>query len=45
MVSDIPLLPAMSSADGAHELNFVVHWLDNKELHFSQQAERILLGT
>ena len=43
MISDIPLLPAMSSSDGTHELNFVVHWLDNKELHFTREAERIIM--
>ena len=43
MISDIPLLPVMSSSDGTHELNFVVHWLDNKELHFTREAERIIM--
>ena len=33
----------MSSSDGSHELNFVVHWLNNKELHFTQEAERIIM--
>ena len=33
----------MSSSDGAHELNFVVHWLNNKELHFTREAERIIM--
>ena len=33
----------MGSSDGTHELNFVVHWLNNKELHFTQEAERIIM--
>ncbi len=32
----------MSSSDGSHELNFVVHWLNNKELQFTQEAERMI---
>ena len=38
--ADIPLLPAMTSKGG--EPNFVVHWLNNKELHFSMEADKIL---
>lgn len=40
-LSDIPLLPATTTKDGS-EPNFVVHWLNNKELHFSLEADRIM---
>ena len=39
---DIPLLPAMSSSPNGNEVQFVVHWLNNKELQFTLEAEKIL---
>lgn len=39
---DIPLVPSLSSTDPEREPNFVLHWLNNKEMHFSLQAEAIL---
>lgn len=39
---DIPLVPSLSSTDPETEPNFVLHWLNNKEMHFSLQAEAIL---
>ncbi|XP_060840547.1 dmX-like protein 2 isoform X2 [Rhopalosiphum padi] len=40
--TDIPLVPSLSSTDPEREPNFVLHWLNNKEMHFSLQAEAIL---
>ncbi len=40
--SDIPLLPAMGAADKVGDPNFVVHWLNNKELHFTHESETLL---
>ncbi|UYV72068.1 DMXL1 [Cordylochernes scorpioides] len=37
--TDIPLVPSIS---GPSELNFVIHWLDNKEMTFTQEAEKLL---
>ena len=42
MISDIPLLPAMNASQGKRYDNFVIHWLNNKELHFTKQAECLL---
>ena len=42
LFSDIPLLPAMNASQGVQYDNFVVHWLNNKELHFTKQAEKLL---
>lgn len=42
MFVDIPLVPSLSSTDPEREPNFVLHWLNNKEMHFSLQAEAIL---
>ncbi|XP_076053753.1 rabconnectin-3 alpha isoform X2 [Oratosquilla oratoria] len=43
--TDIPLVPSISGTTGAGdtEQNFVLHWLNNKEMHFSTEAENILL--
>lgn len=38
--TDIPLVPSISSYDPKPA--FVLHWLDNKEMHFSLQAESLL---
>nr|CAD7199842.1 unnamed protein product [Timema douglasi] len=39
---DIPLVPSLLTGDPEKEPNFILHWLNNKEMHFSQQAENIL---
>ena len=42
--TDIPLVPSLSSngADNATKPSFVVHWLNNKDMFFTQSAEKIL---
>lgn len=40
--TDIPLVPSMQSNDPSAQPNFILHWLNNKEMHFSLQAEAIL---
>lgn len=40
--TDIPLVPSMQSSDPATQPNFILHWLNNKEMHFSLQAEALL---
>uniref|UniRef100_A0A0A9WH85 DmX-like protein 2 n=1 Tax=Lygus hesperus TaxID=30085 RepID=A0A0A9WH85_LYGHE len=40
--TDIPLVPSLITGDPDREPNFVLHWLNNKEMHFSLQAEKIL---
>lgn len=40
--TDIPLVPSMQTNDPATQPNFILHWLNNKEMHFSLQAEAIL---
>lgn len=40
--TDIPLVPSMQSNDPSNQPNFILHWLNNKEMHFSMQAESIL---
>lgn len=40
--TDIPLVPSMQSSDPSNQPNFILHWLNNKEMHFSMQAEAIL---
>ena len=40
-VGDIPLVPAMttgSSANSGKNKNFVIHWMNNKEIEFSLQV-------
>lgn len=39
---DIPLVPSLVTGDPDREPNFILHWLNNNEMHFSQQAESIL---
>lgn len=42
--TDIPLVPTLNAShphEGENQL-FVVHWLDNKEMQFTQDAERIM---
>ena len=38
--TDIPLVPSINSVS---EQNFVIHWLNNKEMFFTSEAENILL--
>lgn len=40
--TDIPLVPSMQTNDPAAQPNFILHWLNNKEMHFSLQAEGIM---
>ncbi|XP_055842018.1 dmX-like protein 2 isoform X1 [Episyrphus balteatus] len=40
--TDIPLVPSMQTSDPSNQNNFILHWLNNKEMHFSLQAEGIL---
>ncbi|KAG4080274.1 hypothetical protein HA402_010766 [Bradysia odoriphaga] len=40
--TDIPLVPSMESSDPSNKPNFILHWLNNKEMHFTLQAEAIL---
>lgn len=40
--TDIPLVPSMQTNDPASQPNFILHWLNNKEMHFSLQAESIM---
>lgn len=39
--SDVPLLPVIGSK-GDQQFNFQLHWLNNKELQFTMEAEIIL---
>ncbi|KAK3861276.1 hypothetical protein Pcinc_032726 [Petrolisthes cinctipes] len=51
--TDIPLVPSISGGGGGGlsggtgntqtEQSFVIHWLNNKEMHFTAEAENILL--
>ncbi|XP_035898477.1 dmX-like protein 2 isoform X2 [Anopheles stephensi] len=40
--TDIPLVPSMHTTDPSTQPNFILHWLNNKEMHFTLQAEGIL---
>ncbi|XP_075752614.1 rabconnectin-3 alpha isoform X1 [Rhipicephalus microplus] len=43
--TDIPLVPSMSgtaSGHGVQEPNFVLHWLNNKEMSFSSATEQLI---
>ncbi|KAL1420957.1 hypothetical protein MTO96_004324 [Rhipicephalus appendiculatus] len=43
--TDIPLVPSMSGAASGHgvqEPNFVLHWLNNKEMSFSSATEQLI---
>ncbi|XP_065333652.1 dmX-like protein 2 isoform X2 [Cloeon dipterum] len=40
--TDIPLVPSLITADPDQEPNFILHWLNNKEMHFTLQAENLL---
>ncbi|XP_020293117.1 dmX-like protein 2 isoform X3 [Pseudomyrmex gracilis] len=40
--TDIPLVPSLITGDPEREPNFIIHWLNNKEMHFTMQAENIL---
>lgn len=37
--TDIPLVPSMKTSDPANQPNFILHWLNNKEMHYTIQAE------
>lgn len=39
---DIPLVPSLITGDPDREPNFILHWLNNKEMQFTMQAENIL---
>lgn len=42
-LTDIPLVPAMNSSANAGVVHkFSLHWLNNKEIYFSLEAEKIL---
>ena len=38
--TDIPLVPLLSSGSG-EPLSFVIHWLNNKDMNFTWQAEKV----
>lgn len=40
--TDIPLVPSMQTNDPSTQPNFILHWLNNKEMHFSMQAEQLM---
>ncbi|KAH8272248.1 hypothetical protein KR044_013165 [Drosophila immigrans] len=40
--TDIPLVPSMQTSDPSNQNVFILHWLNNKEMHFTLQAEAIL---
>ena len=43
--TDIPLVPSMrapTNSDSTPRPHFILHWLHNKEMHFTLQAETIL---
>lgn len=40
--TDIPLVPSMQTNDPTTQPNFILHFLNNKEMHFSLQAEIIM---
>ena len=42
-LTDIPLVPAMNSSSNAGVVHkFSLHWLNNKEIYFSLETEKIL---
>ena len=42
-LTDIPLVPTMNSGvEGGAQHRFMLHWLNNKEIHFSIEAGRIM---
>ncbi|KAL7295893.1 hypothetical protein TKK_0010937 [Trichogramma kaykai] len=40
--TDIPLVPSLITGDPDREPNFILHWLNNKEMEFTMQAESII---
>ncbi|XP_046400831.1 dmX-like protein 2 isoform X2 [Ischnura elegans] len=40
--TDIPLVPSLVTGDPDEEPNLILHWLNNKEMHFSLQADAML---
>lgn len=43
-LTDIPLVPSMAAQTGTNQTqqNFTLHWLNNKEMQFSVEAEKIM---
>ena len=42
-LTDIPLVPAMNRGDSnANSQHFILHWMNNKEMEFSCQAEKMM---
>ena len=41
-LTDIPLVPSMKSTTSKTKSSFVLHWLNNKEMEFTAQAEKIM---
>ena len=43
-LTDIPLVPTMAAPTGTNkgQHNFMLHWLNNKEMQFSLEAEKIM---
>lgn len=39
--TDIPLVPLLSATSG-QPISFVIHWLNNKDMNFTWQAEKLL---
>lgn len=39
LIDIIPLSPALSSS---HDSHFIVHWLNNKELQFTVESEKLM---
>ncbi|XP_043192763.1 dmX-like protein 2 isoform X3 [Amphibalanus amphitrite] len=39
--SDIPLVPSMGTSETGSSLNFMVHWLNNKEMTYTDAMERL----
>lgn len=40
--TDIPLVPSMQTNDPSMQPNFILHWLNNKEMHYSLQTEALM---
>ena len=40
--TDIPLLPVVGPSTSPGGISFVIHWLNNKELNFTSEAEKLL---
>ncbi|XP_037074654.1 dmX-like protein 2, partial [Pollicipes pollicipes] len=40
--SDIPLVPSMGTSEAGSSMNFMVHWLNNKEMTYTDEMERLM---